>query len=59
MKVVSSIGKSLNIITETTVLCPGVRKLPFSGEGRARCNVMACIGLITCISNHDNYNYDL
>ena len=29
------------------------------GEGRARCNVMACIGLITCISNHDNYNYDL
>ena len=42
MKVVSSIGKSLNI-----------------GEGRARCNAMACIGLITCISNHDNYNYDL
>ena len=22
-------------------------------------NVMACICLITCISNHDNYNYDL
>ena len=30
-----------------------------AGVGRARCNVMACIGLITCISNHDNYNYDL
>ena len=33
MKVVSSIGKSLNIITETTVLCSGVRKLPEGGPG--------------------------